>query len=206
MNRFWIHPVFGSTFTTRTIWSLLGCTSDAVPMCNFPLATFGSAMSTTSPTLKSLCFGLHQLRLISDGKLRLIQRSQNRLLNFCTYLNLPWALWYPFESYSLAYAKSVVGSVDRWVLRTEDIRGRNWYKSTDGYLVVLPLQIIAFLTFPPLDISVFSSPIQGLDIEPTSSISPNSRELLQNVEAGRLKFPGYALPLIPILELATVLH
>ena len=100
----------------------------------------------------------------------------------------------------------MVGSVDRWVLRTEDFRGRNWYKSTDGYLVVLPLQIIAFLTFPPLDISVFSSPIQGLDIEPTSSISPNSRELLQNVEAGRLKFPGYALPLIPILELATVLH
>ena len=81
-----------------------------------------------------------------------------------------------------AYEKLVVGSVDRWVLRTEDLRGRNWYKSKDGYLVVLPVQTTAFLPFPPLDISVLSSPGQGLDIETTSSISPNSRELLQNVE------------------------
>ena len=100
----------------------------------------------------------------------------------------------------------MVGSVDRWVLRTEDLRGRNWYKSTDGYLVVLPLVITAFLTFPPLDISVLSSPIQGLDIEPTSSISQTLVSFSKIWSAGRLKFPGYALPLIPILELATVLH
>ena len=107
-------------------------------------------------------------------------------------------MWYPFESYSLAYEKSVVSSVDRWVLRTKDIWCRNWYTSKDGYLVVLPLQTTVFLRFPPLGISVLSSPGQELDIEPTSSISPNSRELVE--------FLGYALPLIPILELAAVLH